>query len=160
MHDVTKHTPRLHRAAHLARLLATSVTAAMLLVAVPALAQHAGHEHGGAHKGSHAEADTSKAGPMHVYMCPDHPDVGLSYPGKCPMDGKALVEKKLDTTKLQDLGNDSCPIRGKQTKESVFAVYKGKMVHFCCKGCEKKFFKDPETHIRKLERGDKDHSSL
>jgi hypothetical protein len=66
-----------------------------------------------------------------------------------------MVERRVDMTQLKDLANEKCPIMGGDAKEDVFAVYKGQIVRFCCKGCDKSFFEKPDEHLQALARGPK-----
>lgn len=43
-----------------------------------------------------------------------------------------------------------CPVMGGQIDRSIFTIYKGKKVYFCCEGCKPEFEKDPEKYIFKL----------
>lgn len=44
----------------------------------------------------------------------------------------------------------TCPIMKTPIKKSVFTVYQGKKVYFCCPGCEKAFTKNPEKYAKNL----------
>jgi len=45
----------------------------------------------------------------------------------------------------------TCPImKSSPIKKSVFTVYQGKKVYFCCKGCDKEFNKNPEKYTKNL----------
>ncbi len=50
-----------------------------------------------------------------------------------------------------DAGNKTCPVMGGQVSGKDFVVYKGVRYNFCCPGCEKTFFEDPEKYIQKLK---------
>ncbi|MBW7991808.1 MAG: YHS domain-containing protein [Planctomycetes bacterium] len=43
-----------------------------------------------------------------------------------------------------------CPVMGGKINKSVFAMYKGKKVYFCCAGCETPFLKNPKKYLSKL----------
>jgi len=43
---------------------------------------------------THKKATTTKTIVSKQYTCPEHPDVVMNKPGKCPKCGMALVEKK------------------------------------------------------------------
>ena len=53
-------------------------------------------------------------------------------------DANAAIEQKI------------CPVEGGPINKSLFTVYKGKKVYFCCAGCKPKFEKNPEEYISKL----------
>ena len=45
----------------------------------------------------------------------------------------------------------TCPImKGNPINKSVFAVYQGKKVYFCCPGCDTAFNKNPDKHVKAL----------
>lgn len=87
-----------------------------------------------------------------VYVCEQDPSYGLSYAGPCPLDGKPMVEKKVNMNDYQDLENATCPVMGGDATADVFALYQGKKVRFCCPGCGKGFFEQPEEHLKKLRQ--------
>ena len=43
-----------------------------------------------------------------------------------------------------------CPVEGGPINKSLFTVYKGKKVYFCCVGCKPEFEKNPEKYVGKL----------
>ena len=48
-----------------------------------------------------------------------------------------------------DLKNTICPVSGDKVGESkLFAVYEGKVYHFCCSDCPKDFAKDPAKYAK------------
>jgi len=60
-------------------------------------------------------------------------------------------EKSCSATKtVKTVAQTTCPIMGSPIKESVFTVYEGKKVFFCCKGCDKAFNKNPEKFAKNL----------
>lgn len=56
---------------------------------------------------------------------------------------------------LVDLSNANCPVMGGTAKASVFGVYHGMKVRFCCPGCDAKFQADPARYLTVL-RADPD----
>ena len=45
----------------------------------------------------------------------------------------------------------TCPImKGNPINKSVFTVYQGKKVYFCCPGCDTAFNKNPEKYVKEL----------
>ena len=51
----------------------------------------------------------------------------------------------------QTVAQTTCPImKGSPIKKSVFTVYQGKKVYFCCPGCDKAFNKNPEKYTKNL----------
>jgi YHS domain-containing protein len=65
----------------------------------------------------------------------------------CPADcQKACCAAKTTTVAEQT----TCPIMGSPIKKTVFTVYQGKKVYFCCPGCDKTFNKNPEKYTKNL----------
>jgi len=108
------------------------------------LPDHTGHEAPPEHAAS--------TGSSTMWVCEQDPMIGLSWAGKCPIDGKPMVERAVDLSEVTDLHNETCPIMGGAAQDDIFALYHGKKVHFCCKGCDTDFFKEPEVHIQELTR--------
>ncbi len=47
--------------------------------------------------------------------------------------------------------NKFCPIRGgKVSAEAPTVEYKGKVIGFCCPGCDENFMKDPDKFVKNL----------
>ena len=44
-----------------------------------------------------------------------------------------------------------CPIRGGEVDKEVFSDYKEYRIYYCCPGCDKKFDKAPEKHIKTMQ---------
>ena len=74
---------------------------------------------------------------------------------KCVAKVKANPEsaraKAYPADATKDAENAKCPIKGKKPKESVFAVWQGHKVSFCCAGCKGKFLKAPERRMAMFE---------
>jgi len=48
--------------------------------------------------------------------------------------------------KLVDLKNTQCPVMTKKAvKPDMFVTYKGKIIHLCCPGCDRRLQKDPKV---------------
>lgn len=48
-----------------------------------------------------------------------------------------------------DLGNTVCPVSGDNVGGSkLFAVYEGKIYHFCCRDCPKDFGENPAKYAK------------
>jgi len=60
----------------------------------PTTPEHAGHQHGAAPATSASAVSTDAGSAAVVYVCPMHPEVTSSSPGKCPKCGMTLVPKK------------------------------------------------------------------
>jgi YHS domain-containing protein len=60
------------------------------------------------------------------------------------------MEKSSETASLQ-IWNKVCPIKGEEIDADAPTVeYKGKVIGFCCPGCDAKFQKDPEKYMKNL----------
>lgn len=136
-----------------------AVVAALACISVTASAQEGAHGAmpgmGAGHAG-HAAAAPSPAADsktVDLWVCASDETTGLSWEAPCPLDGKPPVKKTVERSSFTDLKNAKCPIMGGDTDANVFALYKGKAVHFCCPGCTDGFFKDPAGHIATLEKG-------
>ena len=130
------------------------ITSAQGTPAAESSPPHADHEDTHENHDAHDPPPTappSAQGPTKMYTCADDPSVGLSYAGKCPLDGSDMVEAEVDLSKLVDLKNKTCPIMGGDAKENIFAIYKGKKINFCCPGCDTKFFESAEEHLKKFD---------
>jgi YHS domain-containing protein len=47
--------------------------------------------------------------------------------------------------------NKVCPVKGEEVDaDAPTFEYKGKVIGFCCPGCDKKFQKDPEKYMKNL----------
>lgn len=48
--------------------------------------------------------------------------------------------------------SQTCPVTGDAIKSDKFAAeYQGKIYHFCCKGCVRKFTKDPARYLSEAQ---------
>lgn len=59
---------------------------------------------------------------------------------------------------LKTLGvyNAVCPVLGDEVAgKGPHVLYKGKIYGFCCKGCDRIFFNDPETYLKNLSKNGK-----
>lgn len=54
-----------------------------------------------------------------------------------------VVSEKLNTV---------CPVSNEEADSKIVAEYNGKKVALCCKTCLKKFQKNPEKYMKKLEQ--------
>ncbi|MBN2037241.1 MAG: hypothetical protein JW768_10910 [Chitinispirillaceae bacterium] len=46
----------------------------------------------------------------------------------------------------------TCPVMGGKIDTNLYVNYKDKRIYVCCAGCTSAVAKDPEKHIRKLEK--------
>ena len=60
------------------------------------------------------------------------------------------LEKCSESASLQ-IWNKVCPVKGEEIDVDAPTVeYNGKVIGFCCPGCDSKFQKDPEKYLRNL----------
>lgn len=111
-------------------------------------------DHGshGEHAGNDMKPGATETKTVHLWVCESDPTIGVSWEGACPLDGKPAVKKTVDRSTLTDLHNATCPIMGGDVDPAKFAVYKNKVVHFCCPDCAGKFFEDAANIVTKLEK--------
>jgi hypothetical protein len=73
---------------------------------------------------------------------------------KCKSTCDSKMTDKKETSKDQAVvkaWNKVCPVMGEEVDaDAPTVVYKDKVIGFCCAGCEKKFAKDPERYMKKL----------
>ena len=67
---------------------------------------------------------------------------------------KDIIEKQKPSYPLK-----TCVVTGEKLDgemgPAIDYVYKGRLIRFCCKGCIKKFEKDPEPYLKKLDEAAK-----
>lgn len=60
------------------------------------------------------------------------------------------MNESKETTELE-IWNKVCPVKGEEVDaEAPTFEYNGKVIGFCCPGCDTKFQKDPETYLKNL----------
>jgi len=60
------------------------------------------------------------------------------------------LDKSGESSMVQ-IWNKVCPVKGEEIDADAPTVeYNGKVIGFCCPGCETKFEKDPETYLKNL----------
>jgi YHS domain-containing protein len=63
---------------------------------------------------------------------------------------------KNEKTKKAGIFNTVCPVLGNKVSENVKPVeYNGKLIGFCCPGCDKKFVENPEKYMKNLSKDGK-----
>ena len=61
------------------------------------------------------------------------------------------AEAETESVQEVKIWNKYCPIRGGEVDpETPTVEYKGKIIGFCCPGCDDKFEKDPEKYLKNL----------
>lgn len=77
------------------------------------------------------------------------------------IDGSAIAQdKKSEKAKKENVAsqkpgkpvNTICPVTDEEADGEIVAVHKGVTYALCCKRCLKKFEKDPEKYIKKLNQ--------
>ena len=72
---------------------------------------------------------------------------GLGLPG-CAQSKEAAPSA---TAQPADLGNTVCPVSLDKVGDSkLMVVYQGKIYHFCCDDCPKKFDADPDKYANAI----------
>ncbi len=112
---------------------------------------HAGHEHAGHEHDEHSGPAPESPGMVTVHFCRQDESYAVSYPAPCPLDGEPMVAREVERSRFEDLENPVCPICDMEGREDLFAIYKGTLVRFGCKACDKPFFEDPEKFIREAK---------
>jgi YHS domain-containing protein len=46
----------------------------------------------------------------------------------------------------------ACPVQGGKINKEIYTDYQGQRIYFCCPACIDIFKKDPEKHLKKMER--------
>lgn len=64
------------------------------------------------------------------------------------VDENSVVESK-------EILNTICPVSDEEADPQITYDYKGKTYSLCCKKCLRKFKKDPEKYISRLEKKEK-----
>jgi YHS domain-containing protein len=60
------------------------------------------------------------------------------------------MEKNSETASAQ-IWNKVCPVKGEEIDANAPTFeYNGKLIGFCCPGCDSKFQKDPEKYMKNL----------
>ena len=85
-----------------------------------------------------------KHGDEHVFVC------CKGCIKKVAAKPKVFHAKAYPAAKVNDLGNEKCPVMGGKAKEKVSTVFQGHRVHFCCPGCDKSFLREPNKHLARM----------
>jgi YHS domain-containing protein len=60
------------------------------------------------------------------------------------------MNESTETATVQ-IWNKVCPVKGEEVDtEAPTVEYNGKVIGFCCPGCDSKFRKDPEKYMKNL----------
>jgi YHS domain-containing protein len=69
---------------------------------------------------------------------------------KQSMHNDMKMESSTETATVQ-IWNKVCPVKGEEVDvEAPTVEYNGKVIGFCCPGCDSKFQKDPEKYMKNL----------
>jgi YHS domain-containing protein len=94
-------------------------------------------------------------------LAQDKPESEMKEKHGCMKDSAGCCEKhemhsemKMDDTKETanaQAWNKVCPVKGEEVdSEAPTFEYNGKLIGFCCPGCDSKFQKDPEKYMKNL----------
>lgn len=76
--------------------------------------------------------------------------VGLVVLNGCKEKSEPSGAAEVEEAASAGIEQTTCPIMDEAINKSVYTVYKGKKVYFCCAGCESKFKEAPEKYLAKL----------
>jgi YHS domain-containing protein len=63
----------------------------------------------------------------------------------------SMQMKESTETATVQIWNKVCPVKGEEVDaEAPTVEYNGKIIGFCCPGCDSKFQKDPEKYMKNL----------
>jgi len=69
---------------------------------------------------------------------------------KKEMQSNMQMNESTETATVQ-IWNKVCPVKGEEVDaEAPTVEYNGKVIGFCCPGCDSKFQKDPESYMKNL----------
>lgn len=70
--------------------------------------------------------------------------------GKKEMQSNLQMNESSETAAVQ-IWNKVCPVKGEEIDTDAPTVeYNGKLIGFCCPGCDSKFQKDPDKYLKNL----------
>ena len=89
-------------------------------------------------------------------LAQDKPENSHKCCGTKDAHSEVNLEKSSESASLQ-IWNKVCPVKGEEIDVDAPTVeYNGKVIGFCCPGCDTKFQKDPEKYLKNLnENGSK-----
>ena len=77
-------------------------------------------------------------------------ECSMSCCSKKEMQSNMQMNESMETATVQ-IWNRVCPVRGEEVDvEAPTVKYNGKVIGFCCPGCDSKFQKDPEKYMKNL----------
>ena len=75
----------------------------------------------------------------------------------CCASGKDTAKEESEVSMKKEIWNAVCPVKGMEVDpDSPTVEYNGKLIGFCCPGCDKKFSADPEKYIKNLSEDGKE----
>jgi YHS domain-containing protein len=86
----------------------------------------------------------------------EKPETDKSEKKECSKDSKCCSTENKETSSLTaesnlTVWNKVCPVKGEEIDADAPTVeYNGKLIGFCCPGCDSKFQKDPEKYMKNL----------
>ena len=96
-----------------------------------------------------------------LVLAQDKPETMNTEKQKCTKDSSSCcskqnmhsdmkMESSTETATVQ-IWNKVCPVKGEEVDaDSPTVEYNGKVIGFCCPGCDSKFQKDPEKYMKNL----------
>jgi YHS domain-containing protein len=91
-----------------------------------------------------------------VSFAQEKPETEKKESQECSKDSKCCSMKGKETSSLTGESsavafNKVCPVKGEEIDADAPTVeYNGKLIGFCCPGCDSKFQKDPEKYMKNL----------
>ena len=94
-------------------------------------------------------------------LAQEQPETNKTEKKECSKDSKGCCGSKEEQSDLQmnessetasvQIWNKVCPVKGEELDADAPTVeYNGKVIGFCCPGCDSKFQKDPEKYMKNL----------
>jgi YHS domain-containing protein len=91
----------------------------------------------------------------------EQPETTNTEKKECSKDSKSCCGSKEEQSNMQmkestetasvQIWNKVCPVKGEEVDaDSPIVEYNGKVIGFCCPGCDSKFQKDPEKYMKNL----------
>lgn len=89
-------------------------------------------------------------------LAQEQPETKTTEKKECSKDSKCCSTENKETSSLTSennlvVWNKVCPVKGEEIDSDAPTVeYNGKLIGFCCPGCDSKFQKDPEKYLKNL----------
>ena len=94
-------------------------------------------------------------------LAQEKPETTSTDKKECTKESKSCCASKESQSSMQmnesketatvQIWNKVCPVKGEETEaDAPTFEYNGKIIGFCCPGCDSKFQKDPEKYMKNL----------